>query len=143
MISRTQTQEHPLRIREEMKKKLQTTQRRMMRMMIQTKRQTGKSHEAARAASVDATNDDVRHEPDSDKGDDTTEHNNQDLDEHEESSPDTDSSPCFDDTSEDDPEDELGAWVDFNNESSAQKRTTCKQQAESRRGSSFLEAGKG
>ena len=40
-------------ITEEMKKELQTTQRRMMRMIIQTNRKTGKCPVAAHAASVD------------------------------------------------------------------------------------------
>ena len=52
----------PLRIRnvddaKNMKNKFQTTQRRMMRMIIQTKRKTGKGHAAAHAASVDDTAD--------------------------------------------------------------------------------------
>ena len=42
-------------------------------------------------------------------GDDTTEHSNQDLNEHEESSHDADSNPCFDEM----PEDELEMWVDY------------------------------
>ena len=75
---------------EEMKK-LQTTQRRMMRMMIQTKRQTGKNCPVAQAASVDVTADVEPPDPDSEQGDDTTEHSNHDLNEHEESSHDTDS----------------------------------------------------
>ena len=43
---------------QEMKKKLQTKQRRMTRMIIQTKRKTGKSWAAAHAASVVVTADD-------------------------------------------------------------------------------------
>ena len=48
----------------------------------------------------------------SEQGDDTTEHSNQDLNEHEESSHDADSNPCFDEIPEDNPEDELEPWVD-------------------------------
>ena len=50
---------------------------------------------------------------DSEPVDDTTEHNNQDLDEHEESSHDADSNPYFDEISNDNPEDELSPWVDY------------------------------
>ena len=60
---------------EEMKKKLQTTQRRMMRMITQTKR-----------ASVDDTIDVEPHDSDNALVDDTIEHNDQDLNEHQESS---------------------------------------------------------
>ena len=45
--------------------------------------------------------------------DDTTEHNNQDLDEHEERSHDADSNPCFDKIPEGNPEDEPDPWVDY------------------------------
>ena len=93
---------------EEMKK-LQTTQRRMMRMIIQTERKTGTGHAVAHAASVDTGVE--PHDPDSEPLDDTTEHNNQDLDEHEESSHDADSNPCFDESSEDNPADEQEPWV--------------------------------
>ena len=51
--------------------------------------------------------------PDSEQGDDTTEHNNQDPNEHEERSHDADSNPCFDEIPEDNPEDELEPWVDY------------------------------
>ena len=44
---------------------------------------------------------------------DTSEHNNQDLNEHEESSHDADSNASFHDILEDNPEDELEPWVDF------------------------------
>ena len=76
---------------EEMMQKLQTTQLRMMRMIIQTKRKTGEAHTAAHAASVDVTADVEPHDLDSEQGDDTTEHNKQDLNEHEESRDDVDS----------------------------------------------------
>ena len=72
--------------------------------------------------------------PDSEQGDDTTEHNNQDLNEHEESSHDADSNPCFDEIPEDNPEDELEPWVDCMRRAQHRKRTTCSQQTESRRG---------
>ena len=55
----------------EMKKKLQTTQRRMMRLIMQTKRHTGINCAVAHAASVTA---DVEpHDPDSEQGSDATE----------------------------------------------------------------------
>ena len=44
---------------------------------------------------------------------DTTEHNSQDLNEHEETSHDAGSNPCFDEIPEDKPEDELQPWVDY------------------------------
>ena len=44
--------------------------------------------------------------------DDTTEHSNHDLDEHEEGSHDADSKSCFDEIPEDNPEDELEPLVD-------------------------------
>ena len=97
----------------EMKKKLQTTQRRMMRMIKQTKRKTGKCHPAAHAASVDDTADGELHHSDSEAVEDTIGHNQQDLHEHEESSHDADSNTCFDEISEDDPEDELEPWVGY------------------------------
>ena len=93
-----------------MKKKLQTTQRRMMRIITQTKRGTGKGHAASLAASVEDTADVKLHDPDSEPVDDTTEHNNQNFNEHEESSHDADSNPCFDEISE----------ARLDNESSAQ-----------------------
>ena len=87
----------------------------MMRMITQTKRQAGASCAIAKAASasVDVTVDAEPHGPDSEQGDDTTEHNNQDPDEHEESSHDADSNPCFDEIPEDSPEDEQEPWVDY------------------------------
>ena len=87
-------------IKEEMKKKVQTMQRRMMWMIMQTKRKTSKGHAAAHAPSVG------RHRRRRTPRPDTTEHNNQDLNEHEESSHDADSNSCFDDITEDNPEDE-------------------------------------
>ena len=75
---------------EDMKKKtLQTTHRRIMRMIIQTKEKIRKCFAVAHAASVDEITDGAL-------VDDTTEHNNQDPNEHEESSHDADSKPCFD-----------------------------------------------
>ena len=85
---------------EEMKKKLQTTQRRMMRIIIQTLRNTCKSHIEL-------------HDPNSAPVDDT-ECDIQDLNQHEESSHDADNNPCFDEIPEDNPEDELEPWVDYN-----------------------------
>ena len=52
---------------EEMKK-LQTTRRRMMRMIIQTKRQTGEAHAAAHATSVDDNADVEPRDLDSEQG---------------------------------------------------------------------------
>ena len=49
----------------------------------------------------------------SEQGDDTIEHNNQDPNEHEESSHDADSNPCIDEILEDNPEDELEQWVEY------------------------------
>ena len=91
------------------KKKLQTTQRRIVRMIIQTKRQAGTSCAVAQAASasVDVIADAELHVPFSEQGDDMTEHNNQEPNEHEESSHDADSNPCFDEIPDDNPEDEL------------------------------------
>ena len=96
-----------------MNKKTQTKQRRMMRMIIQTKRErkSGKTPAAGLAVSVDSTADVETHDPDSEPVDDMTD--NQDLHKHEESSHDADSTPCFDEISEDNPEDELDLWVDY------------------------------
>ena len=98
-----------------MKKKFQTIQRKMMRMIIQRKRQAGSRCTAAQAASasVDVTADAEPHDPDSEQEGDTTEHNNQHLNEHEESSHDADSNPCFDDISDHNPEDEPELWFDY------------------------------
>ena len=71
----------------EMKKKLQTTQRRMMRMITQTNRKTGTGHAAAHAASVDDTADVELHDPDSEPVDHTTEHDNQDFNEQKRKEP--------------------------------------------------------
>ena len=76
-------------------------------------RETGQSCAAAQAASVDDTADVDPHDPDSEQEDDTTAHHNQDLNEHEESSHHADSNLCFDQISEDNPEDELEPWVDY------------------------------
>ena len=99
---------------EDMNKKHQTTQRRM-RMIIQAKRQAGTSCTASQAASgsVDVTANAELHDSNSEQGGDTTEHNNQDLSKHEESSRDADSNHCFDEILEDNPEDELRPWVDY------------------------------
>ena len=86
---------------EEMKKKLQTTERRMM-MIIQTERKAGTCPAAAHAASVDVE----LHDPNMEPEDDTTEQNRQDLNEHEESSHDADSNAFFDEISHDTPENE-------------------------------------
>ena len=80
----------------------------MMKMIIQTKRRICKSGAAAHAASVDATADVELLDPDSEQGHDTTEHNNQGVYQHEESSHDSDSNPCLDEI----PKDELEPWVD-------------------------------
>ena len=47
----------------------------MMRMIIQTKRQTAEGHAAVRAANVDVTADVEPRDPDSKQGDDTTDPN--------------------------------------------------------------------
>ena len=108
---------------EDMKKKSQTIQRKMMRMIIQTQSQAGLRCTAAQAASasVDVTADAEPHDRDSEQGGDTTEHNNQHLNEHEESIHDVDSNPCFDETSEDNPEDELEPLVDCINKKATHK----------------------
>ena len=72
---------------EEVRKKLQTTQRRMMRTIMQTKRKTGEGHAAAHAASVDDTADVELRDPDSEPVDHTTEHDNQDLNEQKRKEP--------------------------------------------------------
>ena len=107
---------------EELKKKLQTSQRRMMRMIIQAKRQVGRSYAAAQFASetVDVTTDAELHDPISEPEDDTTEHNHQDPNEHEESSHDADSNSWFDEIPKDNPEDELDRTVGLQKESNAQ-----------------------
>ena len=94
--------------------KRQTTQRRMMRMIVQTERQVDTSYAAVQITSAsDVTADAEPHDPYSEQGDDTTEHNNQDLNDQEESSHDADSNPCFDEIPEANPEDELEPWVDY------------------------------
>ena len=80
---------------------------------MQTKRQAGKSCAAAQAASVDVTADVELHDPDSEQGDDTTQHNNQDPNEHIQSCHDAGSNSCFDEISGDNPEDELELWADI------------------------------
>ena len=74
---------------EEMKKKLQTTQRRMMRMIMLTTRKSGKRLAAAHAAYVDEIADGELHDPDSEPENDTTDANPQDLNEQEQSSHDS------------------------------------------------------
>ena len=83
---------------EEMKKKLQTMQRRiMMKKLMQTMRKTSGGHATAHAASVEDTSDVETHDPDSEP----VEHNNQDLNKHDESSHDADSNPFINEISED------------------------------------------
>ena len=76
-------------------------------------RETRKGHASAHADSVDDTADVEPHGPHSEPVGDTTEHNNEDLDEHDESSHDADSNRSSDDTSADNPEDELQSRVDY------------------------------
>ena len=71
-------------------------------------RKTGKGHAAAHVASVDDTADVETHDPDSEPENDTTEHNHQDLNEHQESS-----HHSCDEISNDNPEDELEPWFDY------------------------------
>ena len=97
---------------EEMKKKLQTTQRRMMRMIIQTKRQAGKSCAAARAASVDVTADVGPTTPTVHWGTTRLSTTTKTSTSTKKSSHNADSNPCFDEIPEDNPEDELEPWVD-------------------------------
>ena len=80
---------------------------------MQTKRQTGRGHRGARAASVDVTADVEPHDPDSEPVDETTEHINKDLNEHEENSYDVDSNLCYDEISEENAEGELEPWPDY------------------------------
>ena len=101
-----------------------------MRMIIQTERQVGTSCAAAQAASasIDVTADAEPHDPYSEQGDDTTEHNNQDPNDQEESSHDADSNPCFDEIPEANPEDELEPWVDHKNNNTQRGRLAdCKE----------------
>ena len=85
-----------------MKKKFQTTQRRMS--IIQKWRKHGASVHDAAVAEL--------HDPDSELKKATTEPNPQDPDEHEESSHDADNNPSFDEDPNDEPEDEVEPWVD-------------------------------
>ena len=117
-------------MKEEMKKKLQTSQRRMMRMILQTNRKSGKCHAVAQDANAGDAADDEPHEG-------TTEANPQDPNDSKESNQDTDCNPRHlpslksvpheDEATEDEPE----PW-------SAQpmRHTTCWKQMRSRRGSS-------
>ena len=86
-------------------------------MITRKKRQTGKSCAVAHFASVDVTADVEPHDP---NGGDTTEHNSQDLNEHEESSHDADSNPCFVEIPEDSPEDELEPSVGYTTRATGQ-----------------------
>ena len=64
---------------EDMKKKLQTIQWRMMRMIMQTKRKSGKRPAAAHAANVEEVADDEPHDADYEPEEDTTEISPQDF----------------------------------------------------------------
>ena len=113
----------PLRIRnvdDDGINELQTAQRRMIRVIIQTNRYRGKGHAVAHSASVDDIADGEHHDPDSERVDATTQHHNPDPNEHEESSHDADSNPWFDESSEDYPEDKLERWVRQHNENNAE-----------------------
>ena len=92
---------------EEIEKKLQTTQRRMMRMIIQTKRKTGKRHAAPHAVNVGDTADVGPHDPD--RLSTTTKTSTSTK----KAGTDADSNPCFDEISEENPEDELESSVDY------------------------------
>ena len=81
-------------------------------MIVQTEK-TGKGREAAHASSVDDTANVELHDADSKPDDDTTEHNHQDLNEHEESRHDAGSNLSFDEISNDNPEDELQPWINY------------------------------
>ena len=99
---------------EEMKKKLQTTQRRTMRMIIQTQRKTKtKSPAATHATDVDEVAEDEPHNPDCEQEEDTTEARPQDTNKQEENNQDADSNPSFDSVPRDELEDELKLWVDY------------------------------
>ena len=93
-------------------KKLQSTQRRMMRMIVQTNRKTKKHPAAAHAESVDEVAEDEPHDPDCKMKEDTTEANPQDPNEQEESDRDADSNPSFDRMQQDELEDVQETWVD-------------------------------
>ena len=118
---------------EDVKKKLQTTQRRMLRMIVQTERKAQKGTAAAHAANLD---DVESHLPVSEPDEDTTEGNVQDSNEQEESSHDADSNPSFNSLPQDDEttEDELEPWVD--KWCAQATRQTALPQPRSRRGSS-------
>ena len=82
--------------------KLQTTQRRIMRMIIQTQRNSKQCSAAAHAANVDEDQKKARLRPTRKK----------DPHEQQESSQDADS-PFVDSVPQDDQEDELEPWVDY------------------------------
>ena len=82
-------------------------------MIIETKRTEGKCPAAAHAPSVDDTADSEPHDPDSEPENDTTEPNHQGFNQHGESSNDAETNPSFDEGPNDDPEDELGPWVNY------------------------------
>ena len=95
---------------EETKKNLQTTQRRVLRMIIQTERKIHqKSTAAAKAANVEVDVDDERQDPNSEPEDDTTKSIPQDIKEQEKvtatwTTPSISSVPQDDETTEDEPE---------------------------------------
>ena len=100
---------------EEMKNKLQTTQRRMLRMTMQTKRKAKQGVAAAHAANVDDIADDEAHDPESEPEADTTEANLQDSSEQEEGSYDADCNPSLNSVPQHDEttEDELEPCVEY------------------------------
>ena len=112
---------------EEMKKNLQTTQRRMMRMIIQTNRKFPKGPAGAHAANAEEVADDEPHDPEYEQPEeDTTEINPQDPSEQEERKQDAD-----DRVPQGELEDALESWVE-----QPTRQTTCWLQMEPRRGSS-------
>ena len=95
---------------EEMKKELQTTQRRMTKMIIQTKRKTRKCHAAA--ARCERRRYRRRRTPRPRQRAGGRHEGTQGPNEHEGISHDADSNSSFDEVPNDDPEDELEPWVD-------------------------------
>ena len=91
------------RVTEEVKKKLQTTQRRMVRMIIQTEKNRYSSRSCACREGRRHRRRRTPRPWQRTGGRDNTE----DLNELEESSHDADSTPCFDSVPQDDPEDDF------------------------------------
>ena len=93
-----------------MKKNLDTTRGRMMRMILQTKRKSSKASTAAHTVNVDEAVDDELHDPGSEPEEDTTDALQQDPNEQEDSNQDADINPSVDIVPQDDLDNELEPW---------------------------------